>query len=127
MSAVNDKNSPSLKNANAAKLNMYSYGAASASAETLMERSRNASSTRQRQNATPTKLPPAKKQATEIEANLVAILAAIKSLDSKAENFGKQLKENSDMFTHITLQVEQNPLCVAGCKSTVENLQQELQ
>lgn len=124
MSAVNEKDFPSLKNANAAKLNMHNYAAA-ASAETPMETSKNASGSRRQLNATPTKLPPAKKQATETEVSLAAVLAAIKSLDSKVDDFGKQLKENSDLFARITLQVEQNTLGIAECKSTMENLEQK--
>ncbi|KAK5617782.1 hypothetical protein CRENBAI_000257 [Crenichthys baileyi] len=95
-------------------------------AETPMETSKSATGTRRQLNATPTKLPPAKKQATESEVSLAAVLAAIKSLDNNVDDFGKQLQENSEMFACFTLQVEQNTFRIAECKSIMENFEQKL-
>ncbi|MEQ2198201.1 hypothetical protein XENOCAPTIV_009323 [Xenoophorus captivus] len=121
MSAVNEKDLPILKKASAAKLNMHDYAAAAASVETPMETSKSATGTKRQLNTTPTKLPPAKQQATESEVSLAAVLAAIKSLDNKVDDFRKQLQENSEMFACFTLQVEQNTFGIAKCKSTIEN------
>lgn len=88
MSSANDKDFPPLGAASANNLAFHSYAASAA--PTPMETNKPGNpSVRRPLNTTPTKLPPAKKMATDTEPSPADVLAAIKSLDNKVEDFGK--------------------------------------
>lgn len=76
-------------------------------------------------NTTPTKLPPAKKMATGTEPSLADVLDAIRSLDNKVEDFGKQLKESSEVFASIVQCVDLNSVGITECRSKMEVLEKE--
>lgn len=117
---------------NASTLSPRSH-TANADAATPMDTSKpgkanaSAAGTRRPLNTTPTKLPPAKKIAIETgpELSLADVLAAIKSLGDKVDGFGKQLQENSDLFTSIVHRVDQNSVEIAECKSKIDILEKE--
>lgn len=121
MLSVNEKDFPPLKTATANKLAQHNYAA-----PVPMETTRPSNqSVRRTLNATPTKLPPTKKLATENEPSLADVLAAIKALDNKVEDLGKQVKENSDMFVSIIQRIELNSAEITECKSKVNVLEKE--
>ena len=128
MSTTNNRGTLSLKTANASadKLAHHNYAAAASnvSATTPMETS-SGPSARRSLNLTPSKLPPAKKQATDPEPSLADIFTAIRSLDNKVEDFGKQLKDNSDMLTTIVQRVESNSVEITECKSKMGMVEKE--
>ncbi|KAJ8248638.1 hypothetical protein GJAV_G00244160 [Gymnothorax javanicus] len=131
MLGTNDKNFPALKTANANsgnKLFFHSYAASSPTPmDTPLSSKGNAGNqgTRRSLQVTPTKLPPTKKLATKTEPSLADILAAIKGLDDKVEDFGKQFKESSAMFASIIQRVDLNSVEITKCKSKVELLERE--
>ncbi len=133
MSAANNKEFPPLKttNANAGnKLAFHNYASAAASvpmdtSKPSTKASSSGSGTRRPLNTTPTKQPPAKRPSTETEPSLADVLAAIRNLDNKVEDFGKQLKENSDMFASMVQRVEMNSVEITECRSKMEMMEKQ--
>lgn len=106
---ANEISFPALRSANANKDNMFLHSYATKAAPVPMDKSKpnkaganaGSTSTRRPLSTTSTKLPSTKKLAVETESTLTDVLAAIKSLDSKVESFGKQLRESSEMVASI--------------------------
>lgn len=63
--------------------------------------------------------------ATNPEPSLMDVLVAIKSLDYKVDNFGKQLKENTEMVASIVQRVEMNTVDITDCKSKLDELEKK--
>ena len=60
------------------------------------------------------------KLATETEPSLGDVLTTIRNLDNKVRDFGKQLKESSDMVASIIQRVELNSVGLTECTSKLE-------